>query len=306
MLASKKRNQISVKKCSCVSHSFLHLCRKHIFATRKVNNLAVRKKLTQLINHTPAIGNYIRYLELSFEEGDDGPADFLCTLQHLTKVESLTITHGNVLDWRALQWPIRNALLRLMYLPTLTALTFCRVDKFLVADLVHAASLRCLKFLNVFPTTEDSTNAAPVIPIILPEKSVQLRELLFDSLDARVSRFKKITNARRFDGLPVIDLAALAFVSVQCFNGDDMGALRTFLKQCEHLEKLDLTSKTSLRLLNLFFSTSLFQYLPTPPLLVLAISSHHISEYSRLPACPDLPIPTVTSIWAVFLASWQR
>jgi hypothetical protein len=222
-------------------------------------------------------------------------------------VESLTLWHGDVLDWRDLLWPVRNALLRLIYLPTLTTLTLSSVNNFLVADLVHATNLRCLKFSKVYDTTffQDSTDAAPVAPMILPEKSLQLRELLFDS-QAKVSGIKEITNARRSDGLPVIDLTALASVSVQCFNVDDMGALRTFLKQCEHLAQLDLTSKTFLRLLNLFFSTTLFQYLPTPPLLVLAISSHHISEYSRLPACPNLPIPTMIFIWAIFLASWQR
>ena len=126
---------------------------------------------------------HIRHLELSFEECDDGPDDFLCALQHLTKAESLTITHGDILDWRAMLWPVRNALLRLMYLPTLTALTLCRVDKFLIVDLVHAANLRCLKFLNVYSTSffEDSTDvAAPVAPMILPEKSLQFRQLLFD------------------------------------------------------------------------------------------------------------------------------
>ena len=80
-------------------------------------------------------------------------------------------------------WPVRNALLRLMYLPTLTTLTLSSVDKFLVTDLVHAANLRCLKFLNVYSTSffEDSTDvAAPVAPMILPEKLLQLRQLLFD------------------------------------------------------------------------------------------------------------------------------
>ena len=176
-------NRISVKECSCVFRSFLHPCRKHLFATRKVVNRGAREKLTQLINRTSTIGTYIRHLELSFEECNDGPGDFLRTLQHLTKVESLTIWHGDVLDWRAMLWPVRNALLRLMYLPTLTTLTLSSVDKFLVTDLVHAANLRCLKFLNVYSTSffEDSTDvAAPVAPMILPEKLLQLRQLLFD------------------------------------------------------------------------------------------------------------------------------
>ena len=241
MLASKKNNQTSVQDCSCVSRSFLHLCRKHIFATRKIVNQGAQRKSVELINRAPAIANYIRHLELSFGKWDDGPNDFLCTLQRLTKVESLTISHWDFLDWRTLQWPVQNALLRLMYLPTFTTLTLRSVDNFLLADLVHAANLRCLKILKFYSTTffENSTDAAPVTPIILPEKSVQLRELLFDS--EGMSGIKQITDARRFDGLPVIDLTGLASLSV---NVDDMDALRTFLKQCEYLVKLELTSKT--------------------------------------------------------------
>ena len=54
-LASDK-GLISVKKCSVISKSFLPLCRKHIFAT---------------IKRTPAIGNYIRHLQLNFVDFDD-------------------------------------------------------------------------------------------------------------------------------------------------------------------------------------------------------------------------------------------
>ena len=134
-------------------------------------------------------------------------------------------------------WPVRNALLRLMYLPTLTTPTLSSVDKFLIPDLVHATNLQCLRFSKIYSTSffEDSTDAVPVAPMILPEKSLQLRELHFDS-ESEASGIKEITNARRFDGLPVIDLTGLASVSVQCFNADDMGALCAFLKQCEHLE----------------------------------------------------------------------
>jgi hypothetical protein len=332
MLASQKGNQISVKQCSCVSRSFLHLCRKHLFATRKVNNHAARKKLTELIDHTPAIGNYIRHFELSVKEGDTGPGDFLRTLQRLTKVESLTLWHGDVLDWRDLLWPVRNALLRLIYLPTLTTLTLSSVDKFLVADLVHATNLRCLKFSKVYDTTffQDSTDAAPVAPMILPEKSLQLRELLLDS-QAKVSGFKEITNARRFDGLPVIDLTALASVSVQCFNVDDMGALRTFLKQCEHLAQLDLTSKTFLRLLNLFFLNHIisvpsnfafagFGDIITPHIRVLKIASlsqspdpnHDIhlgsipSELAKIAGANVVELTIEVTLWDSSADEWGR
>ena len=283
MLASNKSNWTSVKKCSCVSRSFLHLCRKHLFATGKVVTRGARVRLVQLINCAPAIGNYIRHLELSFRECDDGPDDFLCALQHLTKVESLTITHGNILDWRAMLWPVRNALLRLMYLPTLTTLTLSSVDKFLIPDLVHATNLQCLRFSKIYSTSffEDSTDAVPVAPMILPEKSLQLRELHFDS-ESQASGIKEITNARRFDGLPVIDLTGLAFVSVQCFNVDDMGALRTFLKQCEHLEKLDLTSKTFLRL-KYFFSQS--HYFSTFQLSLCWFWRYHHTTYPSAQDC---------------------
>ena len=173
----------SVKKCSLVCQSFLPLCRKHIFATIKIDDPPgtlepshsdsddghsdsdegphhVLEEFMELIKHTPGIGNYIHHLELSFEEYDDLD-DFPRTMQCLTRLESLTISQCNELfDWRSLKWPVRNAPLRLLQLPTLTTLALCFVSNFLVTDLVHGTNLRRLE-LKSTTFFEDPADAPP-------------------------------------------------------------------------------------------------------------------------------------------------
>jgi hypothetical protein len=267
ILASNKLDPglISVKKCSLVSQSFLPLCRKHIFATIKIDDPLgvlepsysdsdegphhVLEEFMQLIKRTPEIGNYIRHLELCFEEGDELD-DFPRTMQCLTRLESLAISQFNEsLEWRNLKWPIRNALLRLMHLPTLTALTLRFIHGFLVTDLVHGINLRRLKLKSI-TFFEDSADEPPTA-MILPAKLVQLQEL---SVQSSTGGMERIANARRSDGLPVIDPTQLTTVSVMCNCVDDMDALRTFLKQSEQLIKIDLTSETSFSLLESFFN----------------------------------------------------
>lgn len=272
ILASDKHDPglISVKKCSLVSQSFLPLCRKHIFATIKIDDPLgalepsysdsdegphhVMEEFMGLIKHTPAIGNYIRRLELCFEE-DDELDDFPRTMQRLTRLESLTISqHNESLEWRNLKWPVRNALLRLMHLPTLTSLTLRFIGGFLITDLVHDTNLRRLE---VKTTTffEDPADAPPTA-IILPAKLVRLRELVVDPS----SGIEEIANAKRSDGHPVIDPTELTTISVKCLSVGDMDALRTFLKKGEQLVKFDLTGKTFFN-----FFESLFNHIISVP-----------------------------------------
>ena len=267
ILASDRRDPglNSVKKCSLVCNSFLPLCRKHIFATIKIDDPLgtlepshsdsdegphhVLEEFMQLIKHTPAIGNYIRHLELFFEEYDILD-DFPRTMQRLTRLESLALSQYNELDWRSLKWPVRNALLRLLQLPTLTALALCFVSDFLVTDLVHGTSLRRLE-LKSTTFFEDSADAPPTA-IILPAKLVQIRELIVQS-DTEATGIEQIANARRSDGLLVIDPTRMTAITIICNCVGDMDALGIFLRRGKKLTKIDLTGRTFLSLLEPFF-----------------------------------------------------
>jgi len=206
----------------------------------------------------PAIGHYVRDLDLSTDEYDDFPR----TLQCLTRLQSLSI--GQVkepTDWRSLTWPNRNALLRLMHLPTFSSLTLFYVHNFLLSDLLHATNLRCLniRFTTFF---EDAADAPP-IPISLPP-SVQPRELDIVSNPEELGIcIKEIAKTRRSDGSPVIDLTELTTLSVECFDEDEMDAVRTVLMQGEQLTKFDLTGKFFLTSLISLSHLILFQYTTT-------------------------------------------
>ena len=268
ILALDKNDHLnSVKKCALVSQAFLPLCRKHIFATIKIGDPSwssepshsdtdegsyhALEDFTQLIKRTPAIGNYIRCLQFYFMENDLRTMldDFPRALQQLTILKSLAIQAAyleEVFNWRALPWPVRNALLRLMHLPSLTTLTLGGIENFLVTDLVHGTNLRCLQV--IYCTFFEDSADAPSTPIILPAKLIRLHELVIYS-NTNSSGIKEITSARRSDGLPVIDAAELTSVSVKCLGLGDMHTLRTFLKRSEQLTEFDLTGKTFVSLL---------------------------------------------------------
>lgn len=193
----------------------------------------------QLMKNAPAIGHYVRHLELSFEEDDD-LSDFPRTLQCLTRLESLNISQDEEpLDWRSLTWPNRNALLRLMNLPTFSSLTHCSVDNFLLVDLLHATNLRRLEITNT-TLYEDSADASPM-PISFPDKLVRLRELVIHPYPRELGIcIEMIALARRSDGLPVIDLTELSTLSVKCYCQGEMDTLHTFLKHIRELVKFNL------------------------------------------------------------------
>jgi hypothetical protein len=304
ILASDKSDHLnSVKKCALVSQAFLPLCRKHIFATIKIGDPSwslepshsdadsegpyhTLEDFTLLIKSTPAIGNYIRYLEFHFAENDSEELDDIRTmlddfpraLRQLTILESLAIQIAYLeehLNWRALPWPVRNALLRLMHLPSLTTLSLCGIENFLVTDLVHGTNLRCLQV--VYCTFFEDSADAPSTPIILPDKLIRLHELVIHS-NTNSSGIKEITSARRSDGLPVIDAAELTSVSVKCLGLGDMHTLRTFLRRSERLTEFGLTGKTFISLLEFLYLNDIIS---VPLNLTFAGSGGVISPHLR-------------------------
>ena len=103
---------------------------------------------------------------------------------------------------------MRSALLHLVQLPTLSHFELRWITNFPVSDLIHSSSLKHLEIDYVDFAAED---VVPPSTTPLPPQSVCLREYSADLRSA--SATKKLVEAKRPDGLPIVDFTELTKVT---------------------------------------------------------------------------------------------
>ena len=239
-LAEDGKELTTMRACSLVSRAFLHLSRKHIFASVRINNPLRRTspsidKFVHLIERNPEIGEYVRKFDYCIATHDHIPR----TLSKLTKLKSLTLWHHteNKLVWRT-DWPMRSALFHLMQLPTLSHLKLRWITNFPVSDLIHSSSLKHLEIDYIDFAAED---AVPPSTTPLPPKSVFLRKYSAGLRSASATR--KLVEAKRPDGLPIVDFTELTKVTASWDNQEDINVIQPIFMQAKQLKEIDLTSK---------------------------------------------------------------
>jgi len=246
-LAEDDKELTTIRACSLASRAFLPLTRKHIFASIEINDpFANRWPNTEafvtLISRNPEIGEYVHKFEYCITKDDHIMFPMPHILGNLTKLKSLGIWHhsGDKLPWRTQRWSMRSALLRLMQLPSLSALRLEWIEDFPVSDLIHSSSLKHLK-IQYTDFTED---IVPPSTVHLPRKSVYLHE--YDVGLQCASTTKKLVEAYRPDGLPIVDFTELAKVTANCDNKEDIDAIQTIFVRANQLQIINLTSKLPL------------------------------------------------------------
>jgi hypothetical protein len=247
-VADDDDDKLTMRACSLVSRSFLPLARKHIFASVEINNpFAAEDRpsptvgaFVRLIDRNPEIGEYVRKIDYCIAADDHIKLPISRTLGKLTKLNSLTIWHHteHKLKWRTQKWPLRPALLHLMQLPTLCHLKLRWIENFPVSDLIHSSSL---KHLEIEYTDFAKKDAVPPSTTPLPRKSVRLHEYTVGLLST--SATKKLLQAKRSDGLPIIDFTELSKATANCDTEEDIDAIQSILIHTEQLQNIDLTSK---------------------------------------------------------------
>ena len=238
-LAEDDEELTTMRACSLVSRAFLPLSRKHIFASVKIRSprrstsLSV-DKFVHLIEQNPEIGEYIRKFDYGIATHDHIPH----TLRKLTKLKSLTLWQSteNEFVWRT-NWPMRSALLHLMQLPTLSHLKLNGITNF-PFDLIYRSSL---KHLEIECTNFVAEDVVPPSTTPLSRKSVCLREYSAGLRSASVT--KKLVEAKRPDGLPIVDFTELTKVTASWDNQEDINVIRPIFIQAKQLKEIDLTSK---------------------------------------------------------------
>ena len=245
----------SLKACALVCHSFIALCRKHIFASVTLNDLKRRPPsptsddFYHLLSNSPHLAVYIRELEyiVNKEEFVAKRLPWLSSMfNKLVKLQVLSIRYwgsysgpGNKLDWMSSSE--RKVLLPLFHLPTLTSISLSKIQNFALADLAGCVNLKTLDFWGL----ECSTGIGKFLEV-LPATPVMLERLVME--DGNVKPVYQLRHARRPDGKPIIDFSSLKEISATVTRLD---SLMELFEMCRTLHKIDLTSVSLSHILSL-------------------------------------------------------
>ena len=166
-----------VKDFSLVCHSFLPLCRKHIFSCISINmgfprNYDKGEAFGRLLLESPDIAIYVRKLKIYIKSSN---SHFLVSFPvlPLTMLQSLTISYCGypylVADWAKLPSSTQRSFVNLMHLPTLTHLDLKRISGFPISNI--CTNIKHL-FLRELDIIDDEATSLP-----LWRKSMKLQTL---------------------------------------------------------------------------------------------------------------------------------
>ena len=237
----------SIKACALVCHSFLPLCRKHIFASVTLSDRypssSTSDDLNHLLSNSPHLAVYI--LNLDYHLNKKYKKEFikkrvlwlLPMFKKLVKLQCLTLNYYpyssriKVFDWMSLYE--RKVLLPLLHFPTLTIINLGRIVNFPLADLAGCVNLKKLEIQSL----ECLPNGAGEFLETLPPTPVMLEQLVIDSGSMKL--VQQLCDALRPDGKPVIDFSSLKEIRSNITRLDSMTEL---FGKCRNLYKINLAS----------------------------------------------------------------
>ena len=235
----------STKACALVCHSFLPLCRKHLFASVTLNSRSypvphTSDDLNQLLSDSPHLAVYIRELDYHVHKrefvGKRLPW-LLPMFKKLVRLRKLKLSYlfpqrGKKFDW-ALAC-VRKVLLPLLHFPTLTCITLDILRNFDLADLAGCVNL---KKLRVQSLECSAPNGVGKFMEVLPATPAMLEWLAIDN--GNVKPVQQLCGARRPDGKPIIDFSSLKKIIAKVTRLHSMTEL---FGMCGNLHKIDLIS----------------------------------------------------------------
>ena len=238
-----------LKRLALVSHSFLQICSKHLFATIELHDVipelhvaSSKKGFVKLLRSRPDVVNYIRkltyevgftYSSSSESEDDRILSNFLRTISRLNCLKITGVAYHQ--DWNTLDSSLTSAFLDLIHLPTINHIDLSCIRNFPLSSLTSSINLHRL---DIYHLRLDS----PEIVVLL-EMMPKIRE--FQVLDSsRVAT--KLLHAKTQDGRPAFNFMDLRRFSTT-FNGfKDQQIIRYLLQNAKLLEKLHLILRWSL------------------------------------------------------------
>ena len=236
----------SLKACALVCHSFLAMCRKHIFASVNLNRrrlISTSDDLNHLLSNSPHLAVYIRNLHYNVNENEFVPKrlPWLSSMfKKLVKLQVLSISYWDSEPGRKLDWMSsseRKVLLPLFHLPTLTSISLFTIRNFDLADLAGCVNLKKFEIESLECSTGVGKNLEA-----LPATPVTLERLVIDDKSV-----KRLCDARRPDGKPIIDFFSLKKIKAAVGRLDSMKEL---FGMCRNLHEVKLLSMSPLHLIS--------------------------------------------------------
>ena len=231
----------SIKACALVCHSFLPLCRKHIFDSVTLNPghpSSTSDNLNHLLSKSPHLAVYIRKLDYKVNQKEFLKNRFpwlLPMFKKLVRLQKLRISYshypgeGGYLDWMSPS--LRKVLQPLLHFPTLTSIRLESIRNFALADFAGCVNLENLEigFLECSNSVGEFLEELPATPAVL--------EML--AIKGNVRFVQQLFEARRPDGKPIIDFSSLRKITA---NVAQLNPIKELFGMCRNLHKVDLLS----------------------------------------------------------------
>ena len=255
-IAGENEDTDLLKVLALVSHSFLQICSKHLFATIELENLSwssSKRGFVKLLQSRPDVVKYIRKLTYDFGDEDDliptryrsfddegFPLssilpNFLRSIPHLN---CLRITNSRLdpNDWNKMDSSLTSALLHLMHLPTINLIDLSFIENFPLSSLITCVNLLQLKIITL-PMGHDDDDS---FEIVQSEVMPKLRE--FHTSGSSVQT-RKLLRAKMQDGRPAFNLMNLRRLSLYADEYEDKSNFPYLLRNAKLLEELRLHSR---------------------------------------------------------------
>ena len=288
-----------LKELALVSHPFLQICSKHLFATVELHDAAndwtghvasSKKGFIKLLKSRPDVVKHIRKLTYtvsynyqslptypsfvtSFVNDDRllSPIlpNFLRTISHLN---CLTIT-ASKLKWETLDSSLTSAFLHLMHLPTINHIELSSIQDFPLSSLTPSVNLRRLDIFYLICDDTLEEDGSPEF-VFQSEMMPKLRE--FHTSDSAVLT-TKLLHAKRHDGRPAFNFMDLRRLSLSSSGLEDDRNIRYLLQNARLLEKLCLSVEPGQSLVGLHD--------------ILSLSAHTLKVFDLTVSLYSVPSP---------------
>ena len=259
-IVGESQDKNLLKELALVSHSFLQICTKHLFATVELHDAipmchpaSSKKGFIKLLESRPDVVKYIR--KLTYKVGNLSPAangrdyhrffslpeyddhllspilpNLLRTISHLN---CLAIT-GSKLDWNTLDSSLTSAFLHLMHLPTINHIDLSLIQNFPLSSLALSVNLHRLDIFHLSPLEEDDGSPENFVQSEIPK----IREFHTSGSTLLTT---KLLCAKRQDGRLAFNFMDLSRLSMSFIRFEDEKNFRYILQNAKILEKLQLS-----------------------------------------------------------------
>jgi hypothetical protein len=233
-----------LKELALVSHSFLQICSKHLFATVELHDAipnrhvaSSKKGFVKLLESRPEVLSYIRKLtyKLSYLIVND---DLLLSrilinfLPTFSRLNCLTL-NASYMDWNILDSSLTSALLHLMHLPTINHIDLSYIHNFPLSSLTPSANLHRLDIF-VMDIRLEEDGSSEIVMDMMPK----IREFHTSESSPLMT---KLLHAKRQDGQPAFNFMDLRRLSISSTQVKDEQNIRYLLQNAELLERLHLS-----------------------------------------------------------------